>query len=67
MESEGLKGIAVTGHEDKRQITAVFGTITDGNFLPPQLIYAGKTTRCLSKVAFPAHWHVTYTENHWSK
>lgn len=66
MESKGLKGIAVTGCKDKRQITAVFGTTMDGNFLPVQLIYAGKTTRCLPKIAFPARWHVTYRENHWS-
>ena len=66
MEREGLKRIAVTGSEDKRQITATFGATMDGDFLPVQLIYAGKTTRCLPKIAFPADWHVTCTENHWS-
>ena len=66
MEREGLKRIAVTGSEDKRQITATFGATMDGDFLPLQLIYAGKTNRCLPKIAFLADWHVTYTENHWS-
>ena len=66
MEREGLKRIAVTGGEDKWQITVVFGTTMDGNFLPPKLIYAGKTTRCIPKIAFPADWDVTHVENHWS-
>lgn len=65
MEREGLKQKAVTGSKDKQQITAVFGTIMDSNFLPPQLIYAGKMTRCLPKIPFPADWHVTHVENHW--
>ena len=37
-----------------------------GEFLPPQLIYQGKTSRCLPCVKFPNEWHVTYSINHWS-
>ena len=51
---------------DKRQITAVFAATMSGDFLFPQIIYAGKTPRCLPSVKFPDGWHVTYTENHWA-
>ena len=37
-----------------------------GEFLPPQLIYQGKTSRCLPSVEFPDDWHITYSINHWS-
>ena len=38
----------------------------DGDFLPPQLIYQGKTPRCLPNIDFPVGWDITFTENHWS-
>ena len=31
-----------------------------------QLIYAGKTERCLPKYEFPKNFDVTFSENHWS-
>ena len=62
MEKEGMKRIEITGSQDKRQITAVFGVTMDGNFLPPQLVYAPK---CLPKVDFSEDWDITFTENHW--
>ena len=37
-----------------------------GEFLPPQLIYQGKTSACLPRYKFPDDWHVTCTPNHWS-
>ena len=53
--------------DDKRQITAVFTCSVRGDFLPPQLIYAGKTPACLPKtVKFPVDWYVMYTPNHWA-
>ena len=66
METEGLKRIEVAGKDDKRQITAVFGASMEGDFLPVQLVYQGKTTRCLPQVEFPVGWDITYSENHWS-
>ena len=66
MEVKGSKRVEIAGIGDKRQITAVFcGTLT-GEFLPPQLIYQGKTTACLPRCNFPKDWHVTFTPNHWS-
>ena len=35
-----------------------------GEFLPPQMLYAGKTNRCHPAVEF--RWDVHHTENHWS-
>ena len=56
MEKEGKKRVEILGIDDKRQITAVFAATKDGNFLPIQVLYKGKTTRCLPKVKFPSYW-----------
>ena len=47
------KIIPITNSDDKRQITAVLAITLTGDFLPPQMIYQGKTPRCHPKVAFP--------------
>ena len=66
MAEEGSKWVEITGKDDKCQLTAVFAGTMSGEFLPPQLIYQGKTTRCLPHYDFPAGWHLTYSPNHWS-
>ena len=66
MAKEGSKRAEISRIDDKRQITAVFGGTMAGDFLPPQLIYKGKTPMSLPSVEFPADWHITFTENHWS-
>lgn len=43
MAPSGSKGIEVADLNDKRQITVVFAATMAGDFLPPQVIYAGKT------------------------
>ena len=64
---EGLKQFEVAGLGDKRQLTAVFGASLARYFLPPQIIYAGKTPRCLPSTKFPEDWSITtFTENHWA-
>ena len=66
MEKEGAKRVEIAGADDKRQITAVFaGSLTE-DFLPPQLIYKGTTSRCLPTLSFPSDWHITCSPNHWS-
>ena len=55
----------IIGLNDKRQITMVLGVTKNGHYLPPQLIYADKTNKCLPKVNFSSSWHITCTENHW--
>ena len=47
MNQRGVKGV-----NDKRQITAVFCCSLVGDFLPVQIIYAGKTARCHPKFNF---------------
>uniref|UniRef100_A0A1X7TSF9 DDE-1 domain-containing protein n=1 Tax=Amphimedon queenslandica TaxID=400682 RepID=A0A1X7TSF9_AMPQE len=61
----GLRHVEIVGMGDKRQITAVIGASVSGEFLPPQLIFTGKTPACHPNgVTFPADWHITHTENH---
>ena len=59
IEVEGSKRVDLAGKDDKRQITACFAGTMEGDFLPPQLVYEGKTPRCLPQVDFPDGWHVT--------
>ena len=67
MEQQGTQQITISGLDDKRQITLLLAVSKSGTLLPPQLIYAWKTDRCLPKgVAFPDSWDITYTETHWS-
>ena len=66
MEVEGSKRVEVASKDDKKQITAVLGGSCVGHFLPPQIIYQGKTPRCLPNYDFPEKWDFTYSANHWS-
>ena len=66
MAAEGSDRVEIVGLGDKRQITAVLACTLSGDFLPPQIIYAGRTPRCLPAVSYPKSWHITYTENHWA-
>ena len=43
MEEIGARRVEVMAKHDKRQLTEVFAGSPSGNFLPPQLIYEGKT------------------------
>ena len=65
MAKEGLKRVEVAGVDDKRQITAMFAGSLSGDFLPPQIVYQGKTVKCLPSVEFPKSWDITCTPNHW--
>jgi hypothetical protein len=66
MALEGSKRVEIAGVDDKRQITTVFAGTMSGEFLPPQIIYKGKTAKCVPSTEYPPDWHVTFTENHWS-
>ena len=37
-----------------------------GEFLPPQIIYDGKTDKCYPMFKFPLDWNITHSENHWA-
>jgi len=60
MEEEGARRVEIA-RKDKQQITAALAE----DFLPPQLVYEGKTPRCIPQVNFPSGWDVIYTNNHW--
>ena len=66
MDVKGSQKVPITAIDYKRQLTAVFACSLAGDFLPPQLIYSGKTPGCLPKATFPPDWHITYTHNHWA-
>lgn len=66
MDRRGLKWVELPGANDKQQITAVFCASIVGDFLPVQLIYKGKTEWCHPKYQFPAGWHITHSQKHWS-
>jgi prophage DNA circulation protein len=71
-EKKGVRDVAVTGKDDKRQITAVVSSAADGGVLPLQLIFTGKTRRSVSAGAAArdavklVRWDLTYSANHWS-
>jgi len=65
----GASSVAVVGAEDKRQITVCVASSLDGDLLPLQLIFQGKTERSLPLRTLElaaSHAHVTFSENHWS-
>ena len=47
MAKKGVKSVAIAGSADKRSITGTFVITLNGDFLPLQLIYGGKTKRGL--------------------
>ena len=67
MDFQGATSVPIVGKGKKQQITGTFTVTKSGKFLPMQLIYKGKTQRCLPKgINFPDGFDVTCTKNHWS-
>jgi hypothetical protein len=68
-EASGNKEVKVIGADDKRQITACIASSLNGDLLPLQLIFQGKTAVChptSTEEARIAKVHLTHSENHWS-
>ena len=63
---QGVKQVEVTGLDGKREMTALLACTLSGSWLPPQLIYAGKTTKCHPVVDFPEGWDIWHSDSHWS-
>lgn len=53
MAAEGSKRIEVARLSDKHQLTVVYIALMTGDFLPPQVIYAGKTNDVFHRPNFP--------------
>ena len=62
----GSKCVEMKGANDKCQVTAVFCGNMLGVFLPLQVIYQGKTSRCHSSHTFPPDWNITHSPKHCS-
>ena len=60
------KIIPIASSEDKRQITVVLAITMTREYLPPQLIYQGKTLHCHPKVSFPKDWDIFHSDNCWA-
>lgn len=68
-EKRNSSSVAVIGAEDKRQITACLASALNGELLPLQLIFQGKTARSLPErtaASMASQCHLTFSENHWS-
>lgn len=62
-EQKGKKRVDISGLGDKRQITALLcGSLV----VPVQMVYKGKTPRCLPKFSVPLDWDITQAPKHWS-
>ena len=64
MHKEGAKVVPIAHSDNKCQITVVLAANTIGEYVPPQIIYKGKATRCHPDVKFSAGWDIW--QNHWS-
>ena len=53
----GEQNVPIKGVDNKRQITGTFAVSLTGEFLPIQVVYQGKTKRCLPKHRFPKTFH----------
>lgn len=68
-EVKGAEVVKVIGADDKRQITCCIASSMDGDLLPIQLIFQGKTNACHppeTAESRATHLHMTHSENHWS-
>ena len=66
MAKRGAKSVSIAGSSDKRCITGTFVITLDGNFLPIQLIYGGKTKQSLPRYKFPESFSLSVNPKHFS-
>ena len=67
LHEKAASSVPLLGKGKQKQITGTFTVSKSGVFLPMQLIYEGKTNRCLPQgIKFPDGFDVTHIPNHWS-
>ena len=67
MAKRGDTSVSMKGLSDRRNITLILFVITlAGDFLPLQIIYAGKTNRCHPNFQFPSGFCISQNPKHWS-
>ena len=66
MTEQGTAYIPVGGGDDKSAMTVVVIQSLSGKMLPFQIIFTGKTERCLPKIAaVKKNFLFSYNEKHW--
>ena len=66
LDIKGSKQVAITGIDNKRQITVVVVCTASGHLLCPQVLYQGTTHRCHPNDKFPDGWDGYHSASHWS-
>ena len=66
MEKKNSSSVPIIGSSDKRSITGTFIVTLDGQFLPMQLIYGGKTLKSLPNFEFPDSFSLSVNPKHFS-
>ena len=66
LEKRNEKHVAISGTSYKQAITGTFVITLDGNCLPFQLIYCGKTSKSLPKFKFPDNFSLSVNPKHYS-
>jgi len=67
MAAHGSKSVPIAGLSDKRNITLTFVVTLSGEFLPMQIIYAGKTKQSQPRgFVFPKGFSLSQNPQHWS-
>ena len=66
MAARGATSVTIEGSNDKRMIAGTFAITLSGNFLPIQLIYAGKTKQSIPRVSFPKEFTLSANPTHFS-
>ena len=66
MAKKNSTSVPIIGSSDKRSITGTFIITLDGQFLPMQLIYGGKTLQSLPKFKFPDSFSLSVNPKHFS-
>ena len=66
MAQEGSRRVEVAALNDKRQVTSTLAVTLNGQFLPFQVLYQGKTDRCHPSYTFPDDFDIFHTPNHWA-
>ena len=66
MAKNNSSSVPIIGSSDKRSITDTFIVTLDGQFLPMQLIYGGKTPKSLPNFEFPDSFSLCVNPKHFS-
>ena len=66
MAKRGDKSVSIKGLSDKRNIILTFVVTLAGDFIPLQIVYAGKTKRCHPNFQFPSGFCIFQNPKHWS-